>query len=38
MYELEENPKGKYAKVNDAKDGALILATPDNKIKYDVKI
>lgn len=38
MYELEENPEGKYAKVNDAKDGALILATPDNKIKYDVKI
>lgn len=38
MYVLEENPEGKYAKVNDAKDGALILATPDNKIKYDVKI
>ena len=35
---LEENPKGKYAKVNDAEDGALILATPDNEIKYDVKI
>lgn len=37
MYALEENPKGKYAKVNDdAENGALILATPDNKIKYDV--
>lgn len=38
MYVLEENPEGKYAKVNDAEDGALILATPDNEIKYDVKI
>ena len=38
IYVLEENPEGKYAKVNDAEDGALILATPDNEIKYDVKI
>lgn len=37
MYALEENPKGKYAKVNDdAENGALILATDKNKIKYDV--
>lgn len=38
IYILEENPEGKYAKVNDAEDGALILATDKNTIKYDVTI
>lgn len=38
IYVLEENPDGKYAKVNDAEDGALILATDKNTIKYDVTI
>lgn len=37
-YVLEENPEGKYAKVNDAENGALILATDKNAIKYDIKI
>ena len=38
IYILEENPEGKYAKVNDAEDGALILATDKNTIKYNVTI
>lgn len=37
-YILEEKSDGKYAKVNDAEDGALILATDKNTIKYDVTI